>query len=309
MNDRLSSPKATGGAGTIFEYQFAAIMLSRLLRGAHVPIAIQLPLDRVGLQQQVTGHPFDDLVAYARPAPTGPRIQIQVKQKIHIRGKDEDFIKVMAAALRAVRDKEAEIADGALRLGLVAGGPVNDLAELREVTEMARTVPDHQSLHALLGEYVTSGRIRDRHAHVVAAVASAAAAQEEDEAAALAHRVLGALHVWQVDLGPDGRDTRSEMDQLEAGFAGQVNAVDLFAHLSDLAQEYGPRAGQIDAPSLRRVLRSRFGLQLVQDGRESTDPAPDENKKTTKISVTTKGSGPTWVAETQTFHNLDFRSL
>lgn len=181
---------------------------------------------------------------------------------------------------------------------------MNDLAELREVTEMARTMPDHQSLHALLGEHVTSSRIRDRHAHVVAAVASAAAVQGEDEAAALTHRVLGALHVWQVDLGPDGRDTRSEMDQLEVAFSGKVSAVALFAHLCDLAQEYGPRAGQIDAPSLRRVLRSRFGLQLDQG---PAGGALDENKKVLKISVTTKGSGPTWVAETQTFHNLDFR--
>lgn len=81
---------------------------------------------------------------------------------------------------------------------------MNDPAELREVTEMARTTPDHQSLYALLGKYVTSS------------------------------------------LGPDGRDNRSEMDQLEAAFPGQVNAVDLFAHLSDLAQEYGPRAGRRD---------------------------------------------------------------
>ncbi|GAB3878092.1 hypothetical protein GCM10027612_01830 [Microbispora bryophytorum subsp. camponoti] len=306
MTDRPSSPKATGGAGTIFEYQFAAIMFSRLLRGAHVPIGIQLPLDRVGLQQQVTGHPFDDLVAHGFPAPAGPRIQMQVKQKIHIRGKDQDFIKVVAAALRAIREQGVEIADGALRLGLVAGGPATELTELREVTEMARAMPDHESFRALLGENVTSSRIRDRHAHVVAAVAAAATVQGEDEAAALAHQILGALHVWQVDLGPDGRDTRAEMDLLEAAFPGQGNAVDLFAHLCHLAQEYGPRAGQIDVRSLRRALRSRFGLQLGQD---VPGPAPNQNKKTTNISVTTNGSGPTWVAETQTFHNLDFRRL
>ena len=44
---------ATGGAGTIFEYRVAAIMFSRLLRGAHIPVGIRLPLARVGLQQRI----------------------------------------------------------------------------------------------------------------------------------------------------------------------------------------------------------------------------------------------------------------
>jgi hypothetical protein len=234
---------------------------------------------------------------------------MQVKQKIHIRGKDQDFIKVMAAALRAVREQKADIADGRLRLGLVAGGPTNDLTELREMAEMAQAMPDHESLHALLGENVTSSRIRARHAHVVAAVAAEPTVQGEDEAAALAHQILSALHVWQVDLGPDGRDTRAEMDMLEAAFPGEVGAVDLFAHLCDLAQEYGPRAGQIDAQAIRRALRSRWGFQLGQGDPEPINSISNKNTKTTKISVTTNGSGPTWVAESQTFHNLDFRNL
>ncbi|MFI7449995.1 hypothetical protein ACIBQX_21075 [Nonomuraea sp. NPDC049714] len=304
MNDRVSSPKATGGAGTIFEYQFAAVMFSRLLRGAYIPIGIQLPLDQIGLQQQVSGHPFDDLVAHSSPAPTGPRIQMQVKQKIHIRGKDPDFIKVMASAVRAIQEQGTDIAEGALRLGLIAGGPANELAELREVAEIARAQPDYASLQALMGENITSSRIRARHAHVVAAI-EAGAFMPDGEAAALAHRVLASLHVWQVDLGPDGRDTRSEMDELATAFRGQASAADLFAHLCDLAQECGPRAGQIDAQFLQRTLRSRWGLHLGPDGGTHEGHAPYEQKPS--ISLTNNGSGPAWAAETQTFHNLDFR--
>lgn len=308
MNDRIASPKATGGAGTVFEYQFAAIMFSRLLRGAHIPIGTELPLDRVGLQQQVTGHHFDDLVLYSSPAPTGPRIEIQVKQKIHIRGKDQDFIKVMATALSAVQERESEFASGKLLLGLVAGGPSNELGELREVTELARAAPDHASLNALLAEHVTSSRIRARHGHVVAAIADNPGVHDADEAAARAHQILSVLHVWQVDLGPDGRDTRAEIDSLATAFPGQAKAADVFAHLCDLAQEYGPRAGQVDAPALKRALRSRLGLQLAPEaGQGLVDDKSDETRPT-GISVTTNGSGPTWVAEQQTFHNLNFRA-
>lgn len=279
-------------------------MFSRLLRGAHIPIGIQLPLDRIGLQQQVSGYPFDDIVAHGSPAPTGPRIQMQVKQKIYIRGKDPDFIKVMASAARAIREQDVDIADGALRLGLIAGGPATELAELREVAEMARAQPDHESLRALMGENITSSRIRARHAHVVAAV-EAAVSMQGGEAAALAHHILASLHVWQVDLGPDGRDTRSEMDELATAFGSRVSAADLFAHLCDLAQECGPRAGQIDAQFLQRTLRSRWGLHLGPDNGTHAGHAP--NEPAPRISLINNGSGPSWAAETQTFHNLDFR--
>ncbi|WP_157530048.1 hypothetical protein [Microtetraspora niveoalba] len=309
MSDRPSSPKATGGAGTIFEYQLAAIMFSRLLRGAHVPIGIQLPLDRVGLQQQVTGHDLDDIVAYSSPAPNGPRIQMQVKQKINIRGKDPDFVKVMAAALRAIRGHQNSIADGTLRLGLVAGEPAGEVKELREVAEMARATPDHLALRALLEENVTSSKIRGRHGHIVTAVAAAASTHDLDEAAALAHQVLSALHVWQVDLGPDGRDSRAEIDQLAAAIPEGLRATDVFAHLCQLAQEYGPRAGQIDANSLQRALRSRFGIQFDLNDEPVAGSASGNAEKTSSISITNNGSGPTWVAESQSFQNIDFRSL
>ncbi|MFI7445802.1 hypothetical protein [Nonomuraea indica] len=231
-----------------------------------------------------------------------------MKHNIHIRGKDQDFVKVMASALRAIRDQEADFATGKLMLGLVAGGPTNELAELREVTEMARAMSDHASLNALLSENVTNTRTRARYGHVVAAVAADPTVQSEDEAAIFTHKILSALHVLQVDLGPDGRDTRSEIDSLAAAFPGQGNAVDIFAHLYELAQEYGPRAGQVNVQSLKRALQSRFGLQLGQCSPELVHKDSNEHNPT-GISVTTHGSGPTWVAESQTFHNLDFRNL
>lgn len=263
MNSQPSSPKATGGAGTIFEYRLAALMFSRLLRGAYVPVGIHLPLGRVGLQQRVTGHTLDDIVAYAKPAPHGPRIQMQVKQKIHIRGKDSEFIKVMAAALQARKDHAQDIADGAMLLGLAAGEAVTELAELEEIAGMARVLPDHNAMRLLLSENVTLRRLRTRYDHVVTAVSSAASVDSREEAECLAHQVLSALHVWPVDIGLDGRDSRAELDHLAALLSeDEVRATDVFAHLCEIAQEYGPRAGQLDAEQLRRLLRSRYGIRL-----------------------------------------------
>ena len=48
------SPAASGGAGTLFEYRVAAIMLTHLLRGTHPP-GLLLPVLGIGLQQRVRG--------------------------------------------------------------------------------------------------------------------------------------------------------------------------------------------------------------------------------------------------------------
>ena len=121
MTEQLSSPLSTGGAGVIFEYRIAAIMLSRMLRGAHIPIGIQLPLSRVAFQQHNSGHPFDDIVAYAEPPGSAPRIQIQVKRSIRVTGGHGEFIKVMAAALEVCRTQAEEVRNGDLLMGLAAG--------------------------------------------------------------------------------------------------------------------------------------------------------------------------------------------
>src|SRR5215472_8444296 len=104
MTDRLVPTQATSGAGVIFEYRVAGIMLSRLLRGAHVPVGTAQPLFRLGLQRRNAGYPLDDIVAHTLPRAESsivPIIQIQVKKSIHIatQGEDAPFVKVMSAAI------------------------------------------------------------------------------------------------------------------------------------------------------------------------------------------------------------------
>ena len=64
-----SSPLSTGGAGGIFEYDVAAILMSRLLRGASVPVGIHGPVARVAFQQSNEGYPLDNVVAWGHADP------------------------------------------------------------------------------------------------------------------------------------------------------------------------------------------------------------------------------------------------
>jgi hypothetical protein len=54
-------------AGGIYEYDVAAILLSRLLRGVSVPVGIHAPVVRIAFQQSNEGYPLDDVVAWGTP--------------------------------------------------------------------------------------------------------------------------------------------------------------------------------------------------------------------------------------------------
>jgi hypothetical protein len=81
MTARPVSTQATSGAGTVFGYRVAAIMLGRLLRGAQVPFGTAQPLARVGLQRGNAGYPFDDIVAHTLPRQASPVVSDSLKRR------------------------------------------------------------------------------------------------------------------------------------------------------------------------------------------------------------------------------------
>ncbi|MEU1737364.1 hypothetical protein [Streptosporangium sp. NPDC020145] len=294
------SPEATGGAGVIFEYRLAAVLLSRMLRRAHVPIGIELPIQRVALQQRVAGHTFDDIVVETDAAGQGPTIEIQVKKRLPITGGNPEFVKVMSTAIEAYLSHAEELKDGRLLLGLAAGGPVSDLEALAELTTMARAHPDAVSFGRLLSEGVTRSALRTRHDHVVTGVTTAATTDDRFEAEALTHQILSALHVWPVQVGRDGRDWRAELDLIAdlASAAGQP-ADTVLGRLYDLAQEVGPRAGDLDQQMICAELLRRYGLDLAR----AVLSAPET--RTTTINITNSESGTVFsAAGNQVFNGL-----
>src|SRR5712691_12679201 len=190
MTERLTSPPATGGAGVIFEYRVAGIMLSRLLRGAHVPVGTVLPLLRVGLQQRNAGYPLDDIVAHTLPregCTVAPIIQIQVKKSLRIATQNEDaaFVKVIAAAIEVCLEHTAEVEAGAMLLGLAVGeDPKTVLPDLAHLTVIAR---EHASAELFRQQFrpgASNEARRGLHEKVSAAVGTAIAS---DDAAIIEH--------------------------------------------------------------------------------------------------------------------------
>ncbi|HET7015378.1 MAG TPA: hypothetical protein VFI65_15785 [Streptosporangiaceae bacterium] len=270
MAERPVSTQATSGAGTIFEYRVAAIMLGRLLRGAHVPVGTAQQLAGVGLQRRNAGYPLDDIVAHTSPRGTSlvaPTIQIQVKVSLQIATKDEDvaFVKVIGAAINACRTHRTEVRDGAMLLGLAVGeDPGLVLPDLVYLADKARGHASPESFEEQFLPGAVSRKRRTLYESVSAAVATAAATDDPMRVLSVVHEVLGAMHIWHASVGHDGIEWRSELDALAdiASGAG-ITASDLLNHLCKLAEAFAEHGGLVDAAHVRRELLSRYSIHLA----------------------------------------------
>lgn len=265
MAGHPSSPLSTGGAGVIFEYDVATIMLSRLLRGASVPVGIQAPVAQVAFQQSNEGYPLDDVVVWGQAEPpfAEPYIQIQVKRSIRATAGDREFAKVLAAVITACDGQPEQIAERRLLFGLAARPSAGDhLGELAELTEIARAHSAHESFGNLFREEVTGKPLRDRLDDVMGAIGAVAGTQDDLTIRRFTHQILRALHVWQVEEGPGSRDWRTELDALAdlADVAGKTPG-DIMHLLHRVAGQYGPRSGNVNASHLRGEL-ARFGVDV-----------------------------------------------
>lgn len=300
----LSSPLSAGGAGVIFEYDVAAILMSRLLRGASVPVGIHGPVARVAFQQSNEGFPLDDVVAWghADPPAIAPTIQVQVKRRVSATGGDAEFIKVMAAAVTACGGQLEQVASRRLLLGLAARRSGADhLDGLTELTDMARAHAEPETFGNLLRAGITRKPLRDRLGEVSTAVATAAGAPDALAVKELTHQILRALHVWQVEEGPDGRDWRVELDGLAdlAAAAGKSPA-DLMAHLLRIAGQLGPRSGNVDARHVCVEL-ARFEIYLPAGSTGIRRPAPH-------TTINASGNSTVFNGQVQNFGAFHFHS-
>src|SRR5450755_2989624 len=239
--------------------------MSRLLRGASVPVGIHGPVARVAFQQGNEGFPLDDVVAWghADPPAIPPSIQIQVKRRVRATAGDPEFVKVMAAAAAACGGQPEQFAARQMHLGLAARRSRGDhIDELTELTDMARAHEAPETFGNLFRPGVTGKPLCDRLSEVSAAVATAVDGHDALVVGQLTHRILRALHVWPVEDGPDGRDWRDELDGLTdlATEAGKSPA-DVMAQLRLIAGQFGPRSSNVDAEHVRAQL-ARFGVYL-----------------------------------------------
>jgi hypothetical protein len=207
------SPTSTSGAGTIFEYRVAAIMLVHLLRGSHPP-GLQVPLAELGLQQRVRGHLLDDVVVYGEGR--SPYTEFQVKRTVTVTASDHEFVDMLSQALHVLKDREELVTRGELAVGLIARGNAAAMDELESLTEWAQGHASYDSLAEVFVPGVVNEKLRSRWRHVEQAVRAAIdlGAPDLGGVERTAHQFLRALQVCGTSDFEIGWGTE------QAGFVG-----------------------------------------------------------------------------------------
>ncbi|MFE2750592.1 AAA family ATPase [Actinosynnema sp. NPDC059335] len=254
------SPEATGGAGTIDEYRFAAVNLVKLLRGDTAP-GLSASIVAVGLQRREAGNILDDVVLQAAPESNALRVEYQVKRTMTPVQSDPAFIDSLKQCLQSIEDNAEEIESGQLRLGL-ATSPSQHMDQLRRLTEVASQHLTLESFEAIVRPGVTDRKVCDRFERVVESVAVAQRSRgrllETLDCRSLALTVLRSLYVWQFEIGQDGRDTIDAVGRLADVLpSGGQSALGVFTELAGIAQAVGPKAGLIDRAMVRAKLLGR----------------------------------------------------
>jgi tetratricopeptide (TPR) repeat protein len=268
-HESATSALATGGAGTIYEYEVAAIALSMLLARSLMPRGRQQPVTFVGMQQRSFGNRLDDLVLRAE----GPRgtveMQIQVKRHLRAIASDADFRQTIVQGVQLIREHAAAVAEGTLRVGIAAPGEKSHLAHLTELAAAAQAHEEPQNLLRILAPGTAAKERRAAYAAIRAIVAEV----DEANAIGLTHQLLRSLYIWEVDARLDGADTLRAIERLE-GVALGVSGCELFEQVSWYAQTYGPRAMRASRAFLCAQLKDHFGTIVVETpvGNETGPP-------------------------------------
>ncbi|MEV8544431.1 hypothetical protein [Streptomyces sp. NPDC051572] len=261
--DRGSSPTGTGGAGTIYECRVAALELAALL--CRVPVAgLAGAPSEIRLQQGDTGYPLDDVVAVDRSGPFEFVVEKQVKRTLKVLPSGGPWRKTIGQCLQSLRQYGPDIDARRRFLGVVATGPAEDLEELAKLAKAA----DRPRLEDFTAELAVPQR-RGKALHstwnclvtTVEQLMTApggtppAARSVQETAFRIARRLV-------VEVQPEhaGATYTALLGLLQATVVDArrgPGATDVFAHLAEIAKEYGPQGGVIDVGMLRGLLHAR----------------------------------------------------
>ena len=281
----VASPLSTGGAGTIYEYRVAAVVLAKLLRGDRV-IGLEVPVTEVRLQQRIAVSHLDDVIAVAdHPGAARLQVDIQVKRAVDPVPSDEEWKSVVGECLAALAADPDGVRNRDHLLAVAARAHAGHLEEVAELTRWARQHDDLASFTTVID--APSGgpnaKVRNRWNHLRTTITNVLTEDRErekappptdDEVKEAAFWIAHALHVWVVEAEADERDHRETLDRLgDLTLPDQPEAAGtVFLGLADIAQSRGPRAGGITVAALRAELE-RKGVLLPADRRHETDLA------------------------------------
>ena len=287
----------------IFEYRVAAIMLSRLIRGATVPVGISSP-SSASASSSAAGYALDEIVAHTLPRGNSPapRIQFQAKKRIAITAQDREFRRVMAAAVGTYREHADEVQGGRLLLGLAAGESAaapRDFDDFMHLTEMARAQDEFEAFKLQLRKGATREKRRTLYDNVGGGRSWSCYWRRDGDRSANAPDPGQPARL----ACPSGR-LRQGLES-RTGWPVEHSYPDWLGRARPHGTSLQPRrfldkhGGLVSAFHVQRESPSLFGVDVALPGGSLGPQIPGTN-------VANYGNGPVFVAESQSFYSPHF---
>jgi len=262
-NSTVSSPAATGGAGTFFEQHVNAHWLALLLVNGIPPILHDCSVTEVHLQTEHLGWSTDDFLVVAEDATKNRRkLAGQVKRTFTVSATDPECKKAISDFWKDLTSNK-EFSDQTDRFALVVLRGTNTLLEtFAGLLDLARSVPDGADFaRRLTVPGFVSAKTREYCASI-----SDIVAESEGRAVSAADvwPLLRVLHVLSLDLATPTRQTEAYTKSLLAhtthGPSGRADAEDTWIALLKEVGDGMPVARSFTRETLPKVLRERHSL-------------------------------------------------
>ncbi len=251
-----NTPEATGGVGTVLEFEFSALALAALI--LHEPLmglgAPWIP-SAVAAQQEASS-PVDDIVVTADARGDRMTYYVASRRSPVIGPSSGDTVKMFADFLGLLRERVGSFTDGSALIGLAVAGPHTAVTEVDRLAAIAAEQHDPTAFRAAVA--VRSGQLRTRLRLVDEILDKAAnrlawpdAVRREQD---WSWFLLRSLRVAQPRLERDGPDLAYVVGRL-GGLVGTDDAMTCWQRLCKIAQTVAGTAGAVDEATVRRQLR------------------------------------------------------
>ena len=273
MTDKVSSPVATGGAGTFFEQHVDAYWLAQLLVRAIPPILHDCTVVEVHFQTERLGWNTDDFLVVGENG-LGSRRKLvgQVKRSFTVSSTDEECKKAMQDFWKDFKNGE-QFSPAADRFALVTLRGTNTLLEhFSGLLDCSRAARDGAEFEHRLA---TPGLLSAKAVRYCDEIRTIIGESEgKSVSAADAWPFLRVLHVLSLDLNSSTRQTEAAIKTLLAHTTGEQDAVGAAeASWNALLREVGEG---MPASARLRVERSSGGV--------TTTPFPGRRGRTTGVA-------------------------
>ena len=221
VEERITSPRASGGAGTVFEQHVGAYWLGQLVAGAIPPIWIDATVTRVHFQTEHLGWQTDDLLVECDVG--GGRIRrlaCHVRSNVRVSTSDERFKSAVEDFWSDYNSPTRFSATDDQLVLVTQRGSTNLLEHFAGLLDCARAAnSDIDFRHRLAAEGFVSNTVRKYWRVILTIIRDVESGVEDDALCVRVWQFLRAVHVLSLDLATSTRHNEAQLKSMLGHFA------------------------------------------------------------------------------------------